>query len=825
MAIATPAQLTQLSGLYVSLFNRAPDTIGLSFWGNAIASGASIATITQSFLNAPEGQLNYPSFQTSSDFITAFYTKVFGRAPDAGGLAFWTASLNGQGGATSNVAKAAVVSQIISVASTPLTSRPDGLTDAQYAQTVNDRALFANKVDVGTYLAAQSPLTETAAATALNGVTADPATVVTAKSALFVTSITNALAGAGAAVLGSANNDVFALTDVQLNTAPAGFSLDGNAGIDTLVLTTTASPTITDTVKNITNVEVINVSGAGATTTTLAAGKFVGATTFGSIGAGSLTITGLAAGQGLAILTTGNTTATYLAAATSASLAISGATSGTVAINGTGLTSAAISSSGATASTTGVITLASTIGAVTVNAGTALTTTLAGGKAASTLTVSGGGAVNLNTIPGAFTTVNASTSTGGLTATIGSVITTLTGSTAVDKITVAGALAAGVAFDLGGGNDSLLAGGGSIAAGSTVEGGAGTDTLSSGLVTAANAAAFKNFEILQIETNTISDGALLTGSTLTGLTIANSTGGGAVNNVAATLGLTATGTATGTTTIGVTGALAGTADSYTITLANSTANTVAAAGTVSVANVETLNLVSAGTALVGANTIDISDAALKTLVITGAKAVDITFSTATTATSLIDGSALTGALTLSTANVVGATAVNGGLTIKGGTAADALTVTQVATVTTGAGADTVFAGNNGITVASAGNATAIELAAKLVTITDYAKSDTVDLRPGGVAGATVSLGTVTDRSAAVDLLTAANADANATASAAAGGVEISAFRFGGDTYLLLDAAGAGAGGVAAGDVLVKLSGVIDLSTATVDVATGAVVFV
>lgn len=822
MAIATPAQLTQISNLYVSLFNRAPDTVGLSFWGNALANGADINTITLGFLNAPEGTLNYPAFQSASEFVTAFYTKVFGRAPDAGGLAFWTGVLNNAGGAESAAAKASVVSQIVGVVNTPLTTRPPGLTDAEYAQTVSDRALFTNKVDVGTYLATQSPLTEAGAATALNGVTADPATVVAAKSALYAQAIANALNPPGALVLGSASADIFNLTDVELNGAPAGFALDGNTGVDTLVLTTTAGPSITDAVKNISNVELINVLGDGGTTTTVAAGKFVGATTFGSIGAGSLTITGLADGQKLAIAATGDTTATYLAPATAASLNVSGGTSGTVAIDGAGLTSLAVTSTGATPNVTGVMTLASTIGAVSIDATTGLTTTLAGGKASSALTLTGGGAVNLNTVPGTFTSINATGASGGLTATIGAAITTLNGSSGADKITVAGALAAGAAVNLDAGNDTLLGGGGSVATGSTVDGGAGTDTVSTALINAGNAAAFKNFEQIQVESSTIVDASLLTGSALTGITIADSTGGGAVNNVASTIGLTATGTATGTTTISVTGALANAADVYTITLANSTADTVAAAGTVGVANVETLNIVSAGSATAGDNSIQISDAALKTLVVTGEKAVAITFSTATTGTTLIDASAATGALTLDTTNV---TAAAGGLTVKGGTGADQLTVTQAATVTSGAGADTIFAGNNTITVATPGAATSGELSSKLLTVTDFASGDTVDLRVGGVAGATVSLGTVTDLTAEVDLVAASAAAADETASAAAGGVEVSAFRFGGDTYLLLDAAGAGTGGVDTSDVLVKLTGVIDLASATVDVGTGAVVYV
>jgi len=818
MAIATAAQLTQISNLYVSLFNRAPDTAGLSFWSSALANGANIQAITQGFLTAPEGQANYPQFQSASEFVTAFYTKVFGRAPDAGGLAFWTAALNGAGGANSDAAKATVVSQINSIVSTPLTARPDGLTDAQYAQTVNDRALFANKVEAGTYVATQTTITVAQATTLLSGVTADPATVITVKSTanVFGASITAALAATnGSAVVGSASADFFALTSANITTADgkSAFSLDGAAGTDTLTITSDGTA-ITDTVKNFTNIEVVNVSGA--TATTVAAGKFIGATTFGSLAGQTLTLTGLAAGQGVAVNAAGATSATYLPAATAAALTVSGGTSGTVAFVGTGLTSAAISSTGAVANTTGAITLAGTIGAVSINAATALSTSFAAGvKTGAALTITGGGAVTLTgTLATGFTTVNAGAATGGLTANIGTTVTSLTGSTAVDKITVSGALAAGTTISLGAGNDQLLAGGGSIAAGSTIDAGAGTDTLSSALVTAANASVFKNFELLQIEAGSITDAALLTGSTLTGLTLAGGAGAGAVNNVAATLGLTVTGSATGTTTIGVTNAATNTADVYTITLANATANTAAAGGTIGLANVETINIVSGGTALTAGtkNSIDLSDAALKTVVITGSQAAQVTFSTATTATSLVDGSAATGSLTINTANLVAATAANGGLTVKGGTAADTLTIAQNATVTGGAGADTFVITSKIGTIGATDATKAAAIAANVVTITDFAKLDMIDVGTN-VATAAISF---TDASTAASLFVAAN-----TATGAHSG-EIAAFRFGGDTYIVADIANAGT--FDAGDVLVKLAGIVDTTTFAHTAATSVITF-
>jgi len=854
MAIATAAQLTQITNLYVSLFNRAPDTAGLSFWSSALANGANIQAITRGFLTAPEGQANYPQFQSASEFVTAFYTKVFGRAPDAGGLAFWTAALNGAGGANSDAAKATVVSQIVSIVSTPLTARPDGLTDAQYAQTVNDRALFANKVEVGTYVASQTTVTVDQAKVILYTnavppvaiVTADPATVITAKQTanVFGATLTAAVAATnGAAVVGSASADFFTLTGGDIGTVEtkSAFSLDGGAGVDTLAITGGVT-ILTGAVKNVTNIENITFNA----TSTVNVAKFVGATTFANLG-GNLTLTDLAAGQGVAVNAAGTTSATYLAAATAAALNVSGGTtsgvaatgtsSGTVAFVGTGLTSAAITSTGNVANTTGPITLAGTIGAVSINATTGLTTSFAAGvKTGAALTVTGGGAVNLTgVLASGFTTVNAGAATGGLTANIGTTVTSLTGSTAVDKITVSGALAAGTTINLGAGNDQLLfANGGAIAAGSTIDAGAGTDTLSASLVTSANATVFKNFELLQIDAGSITDASLLTGSTLTGLVLASGAAGGAVNNVASTLGLTVTGVVdsgaaagagvgVGTTTIGVTNSATNTADVYTITLANATANAAVNAGTIGLANIETINIVSAGTVGTGnSNTVQISDAALKTLNITGSQAATVSFSTATTATSLIDGSAATGSLTINTANLVAATAANGGLTIKGGTAADSLTLSQVATVTGGAGNDYFNVAGTAIVGSNAGAFVAADLTTKLVTITDFARGDAIDFIGTGstlVAGVKIE---VTDLSASANLLAAANT-AVGTTNTAGTAATIEAFRFGGDTYIVADIGGANAGSIGVGDAIVKLAGVVDLSSAVV-LATGEVYF-
>ena len=420
---------------------------------------------------------------------------------------------------------------------------------------------------------------------------------------------------------------------------------------------------------------------------------------------------------------------------------------------------------------------------------------------------------------------------------------------------------------------------------STIDGGDGSDTISATLVNSGNATSVKNFEILDLKGTADGgafDASILTNSTITGVAVSgNITSNGTytvsgISGTALSVKISDTGDTAGTV-VATLATSTGTADSATVTYAaTSSGATASKIDGFTTTGIETVNIVSGGTiASVGdaiTNTMTLfKDTSNKTgsIVISGANAfvlgdyvsatsytdgVDqyttaptVAITDVNTAAGLktIDASASTGGVTI----VAGATQTNlhsvsgnslifTGLTITGGSGADklvntaasgvvnggdgndAITVTGTgAVVDGGAGNDTITvnasvsttltggAGTNtfALTGATAGSITA----PKLTTITDYKTTDTL------VLGDTTPFAKA-DISAATTLVGAYTA-ALLNISGTYGGAW---FVYGGNTYVTVDADNDNA--FSTGDIIVKLTGVFDLSVLSGDATTGLI---
>lgn len=91
--MALTANQTAITKLYVGAFLRAPEREGLMFWDSQMSGGTSFSEIVNTVFSLPVVKAIYPDSMSNQQFLTAVYTNVFGKAPDAQGLAFWSAQI------------------------------------------------------------------------------------------------------------------------------------------------------------------------------------------------------------------------------------------------------------------------------------------------------------------------------------------------------------------------------------------------------------------------------------------------------------------------------------------------------------------------------------------------------------------------------------------------------------------------------------------------------------------------------------------------------------------------------------------------------------
>ena len=533
----------------------------------------------------------------------------------------------------------------------------------------------------------------------------------------------------------------------------------------------------------------------------------------------------------------------YTTATTAVSVGVDGGANGVTftSTNGTE-TAATISSTGATNGTTAapdIFNLTNNgnggLKTLTVNAASNLVANLNNADYAATaaLTVTGVASnVTLGSTTGAqteFKTITASGLTvGGLTITAdATVLTSFTGGTGNDTLTLNGVLAAGSTINLGAGNNTLL-GTTAVATSTstTINGGgtSGTNTVSSGLINAGNAGQFTNFQDLSLQSvaNTSFNVSLVSG--ITALSV-DTVGQGNVTYTNLTTSQALTDTFVGnnganTNTLSFSG-LSGTSNAYTIAF-NGAAQTAAPAaanvilGTVSAQGINNFTIASGG----GTNTWNSlnlgADTTANTVNITGSQNLNVTFAgfgslaNSNTGVSSINASATTGNVTIDT---TGVTAANGatnalvnGLTVTAGSGTDTLIAITNATLTGGSGVDTFNALNFNNSAASLANVTNFVAGTDKLTVL----AGTSALVPGGndtFTQTAQNIGAATSLAAALNTATVAG--------------QITWFQFGGNTFV--DEAGSAtatgafnAGAGATNAHVIELTGAVSLAKLTLN---------
>ena len=143
VADLTEAEFTEFIELYIAYFNRAPDAIGLFFWGSQLAKGFSLEDIATLFFDQEETRATYPDLSDVEAFAKEVYANVLGRAFDQAGLDFWVGVLS-----SGDVSLSTFMLEIIKGAKAP--PQP-GDSPELTAQKLVDVAYLTNKTDLGAY--------------------------------------------------------------------------------------------------------------------------------------------------------------------------------------------------------------------------------------------------------------------------------------------------------------------------------------------------------------------------------------------------------------------------------------------------------------------------------------------------------------------------------------------------------------------------------------------------------------------------------------------------------------------------------------------------
>jgi hypothetical protein len=733
--MAASTYLAQVQQLYIAYFGRPADPVGQNYWATQIdAANGSIASVIAGFSASTESAALFGN-KSSIDKVTAIYQNAFGRAPEPAGLAYWVAQLDSgkvsQAQASWTIQQSAGPGDAAAVqnkltAAQAFTAQIDTTAEIQGYQGA------AAAASARAFLATVTQDNATATA-AVNGAAA----AVVAATAVGVVGTTFTLTTSLDNLTGDNGNNTF-IGDAA--TVSAADQINGGAGTDTLNIFGATAAQVLPTMNSVERLVLTNQAAA--------------LTDLNVTGVAGLTDVVLQnAKTGNMITTAAGTTVTFdgattvaqqvvtAATATAATVGLTnGASVGTLTVDGAAVKTLNIASNGSAANTIGTL------------IGTAGLTT----QANSTLNITGTQKLTVTTALDAdFTTVNASTNTGGVSVAFNANDVTVTG---------------------GAGNDSFNFGT-NLTAADKVDGGAGIDTVSVADLSATTLAGLN--AVKNVETVAFTGAAALTvalGSAVgslsntaitklvfntadAGIDVVNAADAahtyafGSANTGAATLNL-----ATGVTTVNVAlegGATAGVVGALTVT---PLASDLVATPTL----VNTVNIASSGVAGVAANTIaSVAAQAGSTIKVTGAK--DLT----------IGG--------LTNKATVDASAFTGNLVITGSTGADKFIL--------GAGADKV---NTASTYAATD------------TITNFTKADTLVLTGSTVAAAADLV--KYDASTSLSLEAALVAADAATATGKA-----SYFVFGSDTYVVSNIDAASVTATGSTDVVVKLAGQLTLA--------------
>ena len=85
--------MASIQGIYVALFGRPVDPAGLAYWEGETKGGTDLSSMISLLSSTDEYQSRFEG-QTDTQILTTIYTSLFGRAPDTAGLTYFLEQLS-----------------------------------------------------------------------------------------------------------------------------------------------------------------------------------------------------------------------------------------------------------------------------------------------------------------------------------------------------------------------------------------------------------------------------------------------------------------------------------------------------------------------------------------------------------------------------------------------------------------------------------------------------------------------------------------------------------------------------------------------------------
>lgn len=373
--MATQANLDLAQTLYIAYYGRPADRSGLNFWAEKIEADG-VESVLADFGTSAEFDARFGDL-TNEQLVNNLYNQLFGRDAELEGLEFWAGKLQ-----SGELNLAEIAYEIANGAQDGEGGAPDAATLAAKLAAAN---AFTAAIDTTEEVVGyQGDAAADAGREFLAGVEAgDEVTAEEAQASLNAVisannpGVTLTLTTGTDNVSGTSGNDTIVAGEANGNaTFTVGDQIDGGAGNDTLNWVQTAAINGVPTGAVVENVETLNATSGGAITLDTTS-NFSGLTALNTNTSGS--------NQTVTAAATTDVTATAGAQAATA-VAINGGKD--VTVNATGVTTGT-TTIGANAAAAGEVTVNSTVstgtqGAIQVTGGTAVDVTTATSNAVNT---------------------------------------------------------------------------------------------------------------------------------------------------------------------------------------------------------------------------------------------------------------------------------------------------------------------------------------------------------------------------------------------------------------------------------------------------------